>query len=332
MTTATTEVQTPSNIETGKVSDKTSSVVLKGGSPEGKGTSSFTEISNPAVMEAAVIEINDQIAKHGTISINETNAIIQEKVAVLENLWSIFPGAMTSKDVLEGFKKVVEPRGYTDDNTLFAQSVCPDEVNHEDGDIPDLFFKYLGEQFMLGGLSGWPFTGSVGFGAFSHHVPDDGHCSILYAPHIGLDNDGKFGSYSRDFQSHNGACCGAAVGAYKYCMECEVDPNKPITPEGFQFDYIVSQVNKHKKEIVGNTENEKQASLIRLIHRLGHDMLKRCVGVDYGSEKSTLVVLTGIQINMPRPFEDFFLPIDFYILKKNGEKEDVFEEAFGPRK
>ena len=34
---------------------------------------------------------------------------------------------------------------------------------------------------------------------------------------------------------------------------------------------------------------------------------------------------------MPRPFDDFFVPIEFYIMHKDdGRKEDVFEEAFGP--
>lgn len=88
------------------------------------------------------------------LSPSEADAIIQEKKAVLEKLLSVFPGAMSSQDVLDGFKKVVEKRGYTDDNTLFAQSVCPDEVNHEEGDITDLFAKYCGEVFHLGGLSG----------------------------------------------------------------------------------------------------------------------------------------------------------------------------------
>jgi hypothetical protein len=44
--------------------------------------------------------------------------------------------------------------GCTSDNTLFAQSVCPDEINHEEGDITRLFHAHLGEVFHMGGLAG----------------------------------------------------------------------------------------------------------------------------------------------------------------------------------
>ena len=51
--------------------------------------------------------------------------------------------------------------GFTDDNTLFADSSCPDEINHDDGeeDITALFANRWGEDFPLGGLAGVPFTG-----------------------------------------------------------------------------------------------------------------------------------------------------------------------------
>ena len=41
--------------------------------------------------------------------------------------------------------------------------VCPDEINHEKGDITDLFIENIGggKVFHLGGLAGVPFTGKV---------------------------------------------------------------------------------------------------------------------------------------------------------------------------
>eukprot|EP00977_Amphora_coffeiformis_P005365 scaffold1143_cov177-Amphora_coffeaeformis.AAC.21 len=191
--------------------------------------------------------------------------------------------------------------------------------------------KYCGEVFHMGGLAGIPFTGKVGFGAFSHHVPDNGHCAVLLAPHIGIDNQGKLGAYSRDGQSHSGSCCGAAVGAYVYCRAGKAPPSLAVDPELYQFNYIINQVHDHMDDIVGETECAKQASLARYMHKIGTNLLDKCVGTDFGSEQSTLVVLTGIQINMPRPFTDYFLPMEFYILKKDGTKEDVFEEAFGKK-
>ena len=290
------------------------------------------EISSVDAMAAASATIQEIIQKEGSISADAAAAIIQEKMNVLQRLWEHFPGAMSSAAVLESFKQVVEKRGYTDDNTLFAQSICPDEINHEEGDITDLFTKYCGEVFHMGGLAGIPFTGKVGFGAFSHHVPDNGHCAVLMAPHIGIDDHGKFGAYSRYGQSHSGSCCGAAVGAYSHCCSGKDIPDLAVDPEDYQFNYIINQVHKHMDKVVGETECAKQASLARLMHTVASDLLSKCVSVDFGSEKSTLVVLTGIQINMPRLFDDFFLPVDFFIMKKDGTKEDVFEEAFGEKK
>ena len=58
--------------------------------------------------------------------------------------------------------------------------------------------KRWGEIFPLAGLAGFPFTGRTGWGAFSAHVPKDGNILVLYAPHVGVDKDGKVGSINRD--------------------------------------------------------------------------------------------------------------------------------------
>ena len=50
--------------------------------------------------------------------------------------------------------------------------------------------------------------------------------------------------------------------------------------------------------IQGDTECAKQASLARFMHKIGSEMLHNCVSTDFGCEKSSLVILTGIQINM----------------------------------
>lgn len=291
------------------------------------------DVTESAAMEAAHQEIQARMAssQEGSISAAQVSAIVQEKMKVVADLWTYFPGARSSAQVLQGYQRVVEKRGYTPENTLFAQSICPDEVNHEEGDITNLFTEYCGEVFHMGGLAGIPFTGKVGFGAFSHHVPDGGHCAILLAPHIGMDDQGRLGLYSRHGQSHSGSCCGAAVGAYAHCRAGKEVPDLAVNPEFYQFNYIINQVHRGMESIQGETEDAKQASLARLMHKTGTDLLSKCVSMDFGTDQSTLIVLTGIQINMPRPFADFFLPLEFYIQKKDGSTEDVFEEAFGDK-
>ena len=90
--------------------------------------------------------------------------------------------------------------GFNADNTLFADSSCPDEINHDDPeeDITSLFQKRWGEIFPLAGLAGMPFTGKTGWHAFSSHCPEDGNIVILFAPHVGVDQYGKVGSVMRE--------------------------------------------------------------------------------------------------------------------------------------
>ena len=56
--------------------------------------------------------------------------------------------------------------GFTARNTLFAHSVCSDEVNHKDEQLVDLMVSRWGEGFELGGLAGVPFAGKSGFRAY----------------------------------------------------------------------------------------------------------------------------------------------------------------------
>ncbi len=48
----------------------------------------------------------------------------------------------------------------------------------------------------MGGLGGLPFVGKTGFKAYSHHVPHDGNLFIVFAPHVGIADDGLIGKIS----------------------------------------------------------------------------------------------------------------------------------------
>jgi hypothetical protein len=229
-------------------------------------------------------------------------------------------------------QKVLQKRGYTPQNTNYAQSVCPEEVNHGKGDITSLFAGYLGNLFNLGGLAGMPFTGRTGFAAFSNNVPDDGHCFVLMAPHIGLDPENDFGKFSRDSHSSSVACCSAIAGALEHCTSGQPPADILDHPEDYQLNFIINQVDRVKDIILGGRdieENTIQADLATQMHRIAKKMLDQIVNVNFGGKDSTLVVLTGIQINMSNPFDNFFQPRSFYVLQKDTKKVDLFRETFG---
>lgn len=199
----------------------------------------------------------------------------------------------------------------------------------------------------MGGLAGVPFTGKTGFGAFSHHVPHDGgHLFVLMAPHIGVTEDFRLGEFGRDGQTDAGTACGAAVGGFKKVRECRVKgcslPHHMDDPFDFQMTYLMHEINKEVEFITGPQkereevpidgknapENLKQARLATVVHSIGQKMLHNIASMDFGDEDSTLIILTGIQINMPRPFEDYFQPLGFQVRTKDGQKIDLMEECF----
>ena len=126
-----------------------------------------------------------------------------------------FPGAMLSSDVDEAVRRSLSARGYTPANTLFGHSVCSDEVNAKAEQLVNLMVSRWGEGFTLGGLGGLPFAGKSGFRAYLHHAPDSGRLLIMFAPHVGIDSEGRVGALQREGQTALSKACGAALGAYK---------------------------------------------------------------------------------------------------------------------
>ena len=114
------------------------------------------DINDPCVFNAASLDLQNSIATHGGV----TAAQIQESIRKANEVVSIirhhFPGALGSSEILVRVKNVLETYGA--DNILLTQSVCPDEINHEHGDITNLFIEEIGggKVFHLGGLAGVP--------------------------------------------------------------------------------------------------------------------------------------------------------------------------------
>lgn len=180
-----------------------------------------------------------------------------------------FPGATTGSIVDQIAWDQLSAMGFTNENTLFADCSCPDEINHDDPeeDITSLFQKRWGEIFPLGGLAGFPFTGRTGWGAFSSHCPKDGHIVILIAPHVGIDHKGNIGKVCREGQEgHASSACGAAIGAL---AACEADPTAGNFKNGYedhQMDCIKHLLAPHVKHI--GAEEQKMVALVYKMYEL----------------------------------------------------------------
>lgn len=238
-----------------------------------------------------------------------------------------FPNAWRNQALEQKVYDALIGHGFTDENTLFAHATCPDEVNYDEAqtDLCNIMHDRWGEKFTLGGLAGFPFTGRTGWGAFSAHTPDNGHIVILFAPHVGIGSDGRVGRVRRDGQSEDSTCCGAAVAAYSgdydpAALLDEFDPTQGI---------IRCEIGKWKERISADVNPDRA-----LVYANYHAVREYLRSIMSAPEKvcKMLVVLGGIMVNLPAPFEDRFVPLTFQVLDcETGAIEELCEKTFGPR-
>lgn len=251
----------------------------------------------------------------------------------------LFPTAMISSDLDKAIAKVLKPRGFTPENTLFGHSVCADEVNNRKEQLIPLMLNRWQEGFALGGLGGLPFAGKSGFGAFLHHVPDSGKLLVVFAPHVGIDEVGRVGSLQRDGQAKVSSACGAAVGAYK-----ELQKKKKTAPDPLlvlEADNAREEYDPQLKNIVsllaprlgGIDESADSIAFVTyqmygIIRELIRELITETPDLfDFATE---VAVVGGIMINR-RKGGDFFQPLSFETSQKGQAPIDLFEEAFGDR-
>lgn len=287
-------------------------------------------------------EVARTIRENGQTTSGEAMKILATFERASATIRQYFPGARDGKYILDRTTKLLHEMGLDDSElTLFGQSICPDEINHYENSITVLFTKYMGEVFHLGGLGGVPFSGKTGFKAFSSHVPDGGNLFILFAPHIGLSDSMVLGKFSRLGQESDGSACGAACGALSHCNNCAAAGEIPkacdaaflgSNPDDYQMNTLIAEVNSKREGIMAKlTVNEQQAELARQIFEISKAKIDRIVDTDFGhghGKKSKLILLGGIQINMPHPMPDHFEPLMFEIRSQGEETVDLLHKTF----
>jgi len=269
-------------------------------------------------------------------------------------MYDNFPTAILSGDCEQAIYQTLKGRGFTSSNTLLGHSVCSDEVNTRGEQlIPLLIDRWNKKGFALGGLAGLPFAGKSGFGAYLHHVPDDGKLLVVFAPHVGVDAEGKIGGLQRDGQVKVSNACGAAIGAYKALQSKKATPTDPLlVMDTLQKENIDTKFDPQLEQIVqklaprlkGIDESKDSISFVTyqmygIIRELITSIITQTDDVfDYATE---VAVVGGIIINR-RKGGDFFQPLSFETYvdgSKNGYGKkvtdtpviDLFEETFGDR-
>ena len=229
-----------------------------------------------------------------------------------------FPGAISNAELETKVIDILAKKGYTGENTLLATSLCCDELARR---LEDDLIKVYGNNFNLGGLAGFPFAGNTGFGAMSAHIPDDGNCLVVFAPHVGITQDGLVGKVERQGIALVDSCCGSAIAASNYVAGITNGgasmTTKIQTFSDFQQGAVQELILPHGKRL--NDADNRMKELPYALYESQNLLLSDIVTTGAGGLKKATTVLGGVQINTSPDTLDYFHPLRFDMVDGNGK-------------
>jgi len=143
----------------------------------------------------------------------------------------------------------------------------------------------------------------------------------VYAPHVGVSIEGEVGYYNREGQSSKSTSCGACVGALSFVEGLEANCHVKDSDDDYQMSWI-KQIVKEKISPISQHSKGKLVGLCHEVYKAGRAMMLDMMNLSMLNGGS-LALLGGLQINMPDPMEDFFLPLDFELYKEGQPTEDL---------
>jgi hypothetical protein len=237
-----------------------------------------------------------------------------------------FPGALNYDQLESRIRRITGVKGFTPENTLLATSLCCDELART---MEKDLVKVYGNNFHLGGLAGFPFAGSTGFGAMAAHIPDDGSVLLVYGPHVGVSTSGGIGKVERRGIALLDSCCGSAIAASNY-VQGITDGGATINTKIQQFtDFQQGAVQElllpHGKRLADAQDRMRELPFCLFDSQ---DLLMReIVQKGAGKVKNNIALLGGIQINTAPEASDYFLPLRFDFMNNKGEVlEDMLDQ------
>jgi Limiting CO2-inducible proteins B/C beta carbonyic anhydrases len=159
-------------------------------------------------------------------------------------------------------------------------------------------------------------------GAMMSHIPDGGSCVLVYGPHVGVDSMGRIGTVDRRGKECGGSCCGSAQAAAKYVLGVHSGAHAqavaPTDPLDAQQAYVGQMLLPYAEQLASasDTMHELPFALFQAQDKL----IKQIVGKMGSrlSDQGKIALIGGIQINTPQGSSDYFLPLRFEVLSKQG--------------
>ena len=239
-----------------------------------------------------------------------------------------FPGALPDQQMMGLILRRMAAKvpGFTPDTTMLATSFCPDEIQNSLGDLSHLLLEHFGKKFDFAGLGGVPFAGKTGFKAFAHHVPKGHDVLVVYGPHVAISPGGDVGLCQRDGQSHLSPACGACIGALAHLDAC-----KPVPAPGsdeydldFQMNFLKKELQKRHSAVHSHPKG-KSVGLPTEAFGIARRILEGMIDMSELPEGARVVLLGGVQLNMPRPLPNFFCPLSFTVRTADQAPESLLD-------
>jgi len=239
-----------------------------------------------------------------------------EQRKVLGIVSTEFPYAMSGGEVVSRALRTLKPYGLTRQNTIYGQSIGNDEINGAYGHVSTILTGFYGKTFPMGGLGGAPFVGKTGFMALLHLVPDGGHAFVLFGPHIGVSPASEVGKFLRAGQAVPSRACRELQAAFSQCTsghEMSGDPS----------DIMQSWWRARLKprcDAVLDSSNQQVELVMQAYKIIEEEMLTI---INTSVLRGKLVLLGGIQINMPCSLPGYFMPLHFSIRSATHKPMDL---------
>jgi len=207
---------------------------------------------------------------------------------------------------------IKQKSGYSSNDVLHSLAICADDVDAFTstgnlGQYPLSMQSFLGP-FMAGGLAGYPFVGSIGFGAYASHITDTGTLFVSCTPHIGVTFTGSAGYQFRKGQAAVSTNCGAVHGAVGLVTSDPAPPtqsNSPYNNENYELWRLAQIIYPYSASFSGSVSQNIMAAT-DIIREAGWQYTFNNSSSFSGSLAGrTMYALSGIFINADYPFQAY---------------------------
>merc|ERR1711871_63945 len=254
------------------------------------------------------------------------------------------PPSYPSGSVVSKSSQILRDLGFIQSTTVYGQSISSDEINHSGASITKAMQSVWGKVYHMGGFSGMPFTGKAGFNAFSTHAPEDGNLIVMFAPHVGISPNGVIGKVFRNGQASSTTACGAAMAAYDALISMDAAELEKYVSAGsllakgrmvneemlaklcaggsMQMEYLMTGIANELESIKKSAD--PMVELTNVMYELAEKQILDMVSMDgWSGPDSKLALLGGVVVNMPKPYEDFFVPMHFTVQDSKGNRVNL---------